>query len=374
MYKLHVLLHLRLYCDLPCPLQRQRASIPCYWESQPSGCLKQHCPFKHTKPRPQVPTVREKISQYKFDSIQVKSLSELRQTSKNAPANKSTKGTVQRSNLNSEQNDVETDGSQFKLENVLEEASQQARGVRKNSVEENSTLNSQRTLLSRSATLKTSEEILGGRKVRKGIPVSRVSSQDGDSTSKLFTPDRISSSESIFSPKFNPILSSLAAQKGSVENGGNVFKLPFNEEESKPTLSSTDEVSSVQLPPSKRSREVETYRPPARKPGGVRNAKSQPQRQPQISVTGAKSRPAARSSALKTHRPPARKRTAEKNEKVQSGSQPPAPSTGSRPQPQVAIAAHPQASKGKPIRLKRRPTAENTVDRPNPKKVCGFTC
>lgn len=59
-------------------LQRQRSVIPCYWESQPSGCLKAHCPFLHTKPRPQLPNVTERVSQFKFAAIDVKSLDELR--------------------------------------------------------------------------------------------------------------------------------------------------------------------------------------------------------------------------------------------------------------------------------------------------------
>ena len=58
--------------------QRQRSVIPCYWESQPSGCLKAHCPFLHTKPRPQLPNVTERVSQFKFATIDIKSLDELR--------------------------------------------------------------------------------------------------------------------------------------------------------------------------------------------------------------------------------------------------------------------------------------------------------
>ncbi|ESN92346.1 hypothetical protein HELRODRAFT_89617, partial [Helobdella robusta] len=28
-------------------IQKDRSQIPCYWQSQPSGCQKQHCPFLH---------------------------------------------------------------------------------------------------------------------------------------------------------------------------------------------------------------------------------------------------------------------------------------------------------------------------------------
>lgn len=28
-------------------LKKNRKSIPCYWETQPSGCCKPHCPFMH---------------------------------------------------------------------------------------------------------------------------------------------------------------------------------------------------------------------------------------------------------------------------------------------------------------------------------------
>ncbi|CAG9864521.1 unnamed protein product [Phyllotreta striolata] len=30
-------------------LRKNRKAIPCYWESQPKGCLKAHCPFMHTR-------------------------------------------------------------------------------------------------------------------------------------------------------------------------------------------------------------------------------------------------------------------------------------------------------------------------------------
>ena len=33
-------------------LQKNRSDIPCYWEAQPSGCLKTFCPFFHNEPRP----------------------------------------------------------------------------------------------------------------------------------------------------------------------------------------------------------------------------------------------------------------------------------------------------------------------------------
>ncbi|XP_071830891.1 uncharacterized protein [Apostichopus japonicus] len=32
-------------------IEKNRATIPCYWESQPSGCLKSHCSFLHIKQR-----------------------------------------------------------------------------------------------------------------------------------------------------------------------------------------------------------------------------------------------------------------------------------------------------------------------------------
>nr|CAI5825646.1 unnamed protein product [Callosobruchus analis] len=33
-------------------LRKNRKAIPCYWETQPVGCLKAHCPFMHQKPKP----------------------------------------------------------------------------------------------------------------------------------------------------------------------------------------------------------------------------------------------------------------------------------------------------------------------------------
>lgn len=281
-------------------LDRQRGSIPCYWESQPTGCLRPHCPFKHSKPRPHMPTVRERITQYKFDAIQVKSLSELRQPSKSTPPTNSIhtsqpKSKVQRSQLNNGAVSTnEIDGSSFKLENVLEEASQQARGFRKNSIGGANTLEeervSQRPSVSKSISLKTSEEILGAHRVQRVFPVCKPKSQDNglDPTSKLFTAEGVSSSESIFSPKFNPILSSLAAQKNAAENP---FKLPFKEENA---VSSAEKASSVVSPPRKRLRTVETYRPPARNP---KSDKSRTQEQPLSSGANSKSqvqRPSAK--------------------------------------------------------------------------------
>lgn len=35
-------------------LRKNRKAIPCYWETQPVGCLKEHCPFLHQHPRPSV--------------------------------------------------------------------------------------------------------------------------------------------------------------------------------------------------------------------------------------------------------------------------------------------------------------------------------
>ena len=37
-------------------LQKNRAQIPCFFESQLTGCLKPFCPFLHTRPRPVDPT------------------------------------------------------------------------------------------------------------------------------------------------------------------------------------------------------------------------------------------------------------------------------------------------------------------------------
>jgi hypothetical protein len=33
-------------------IQKNRKAIPCYWESQPGGCLKPHCPFLHQNAKP----------------------------------------------------------------------------------------------------------------------------------------------------------------------------------------------------------------------------------------------------------------------------------------------------------------------------------
>ena len=39
--------------------QFDRSKVACYWESQPSGCLKEHCPFSHSKPQTAVSGVTE---------------------------------------------------------------------------------------------------------------------------------------------------------------------------------------------------------------------------------------------------------------------------------------------------------------------------
>lgn len=46
-------------------IQRQRSSIPCYWENQSSGCLKPHCPFMHLKPHCSVPKPMQRVEQFR---------------------------------------------------------------------------------------------------------------------------------------------------------------------------------------------------------------------------------------------------------------------------------------------------------------------
>ena len=38
-------------------LDKKRNVIPCYWEKQPSGCKKPHCPFLHDSPKEPHPEV-----------------------------------------------------------------------------------------------------------------------------------------------------------------------------------------------------------------------------------------------------------------------------------------------------------------------------
>ncbi|KAK6625896.1 hypothetical protein RUM43_006195 [Polyplax serrata] len=43
-----------LFCNLRhMELKKNRKTIPCYWETQPGGCRKPHCPFLHVNPREQ---------------------------------------------------------------------------------------------------------------------------------------------------------------------------------------------------------------------------------------------------------------------------------------------------------------------------------
>ena len=39
--------------------------IPCYWENTPSGCLKPHCAFQHSKPRPTLKSAVERVREIK---------------------------------------------------------------------------------------------------------------------------------------------------------------------------------------------------------------------------------------------------------------------------------------------------------------------
>lgn len=186
-------------------VQRQRSIIPCYWESQPTGCLKTHCPFKHTKPQPKIPDVRDRISEYKLSTIKVKSLSELRSSDhtsalkKNAPAPMIRKlGSLHPA---SSFEDTRSDDSMFKLERVIEEASLQARGIRN----------------VKPVPQRLSADIKQIKKPQNGYPEPLAISRK-DSLS-IFSPKQLSSSESIFSPKYNPILSrKMAAEKNTRES------------------------------------------------------------------------------------------------------------------------------------------------------------
>lgn len=40
-------------------LKKNRKMIPCYWETQPSGCCKPHCPFSHRNPKPGIDKPKE---------------------------------------------------------------------------------------------------------------------------------------------------------------------------------------------------------------------------------------------------------------------------------------------------------------------------
>ncbi|CAH0385936.1 unnamed protein product [Bemisia tabaci] len=43
-------------------LKKNRKMIPCYWEMQPTGCTKPHCPFQHSVPRDNVATTEGNVS------------------------------------------------------------------------------------------------------------------------------------------------------------------------------------------------------------------------------------------------------------------------------------------------------------------------
>ena len=62
-----------------CVSQRQRSVIACYWESQPSGCLKAHCPFLHSKPRPNHKHALQRLGEFKLSSIKINSIEDLKE-------------------------------------------------------------------------------------------------------------------------------------------------------------------------------------------------------------------------------------------------------------------------------------------------------
>ena len=43
-------------------LDKKRNVMNCYWETQPSGCLKPHCPFLHDKPKEEPPYEPETVA------------------------------------------------------------------------------------------------------------------------------------------------------------------------------------------------------------------------------------------------------------------------------------------------------------------------
>ena len=47
-------------------LKKNRSTIACYWESQPGGCRKSHCPFSHDR-------VRENLDDLNIDGTKVSS-------------------------------------------------------------------------------------------------------------------------------------------------------------------------------------------------------------------------------------------------------------------------------------------------------------
>lgn len=49
-------------------LRKNRKAIPCYWESQPGGCLKPYCPFLHQNARPTMPENDAKSSACKSET------------------------------------------------------------------------------------------------------------------------------------------------------------------------------------------------------------------------------------------------------------------------------------------------------------------
>lgn len=133
-----------------------------------------------------MPNVFEKISQYNLGTIKVKSLSELRQTSQNPSSigNKILQDPIDSA--------VTTGGSMFKLERVLEEASMQARGIQKDAI-----------FPFHSSTA----DIQQSHKMKNGCPISQtLIEKQSVSSSNVFSAERVSSSESIFSPTFNPNL------------------------------------------------------------------------------------------------------------------------------------------------------------------------
>ena len=167
-----------------------------------------------------MPSVYEKISQYNLGTIKVKSLSELRQSSQNPSSTdngeKQEKEKMLLDPIDSSKLAVTTGGSMFKLERVLGEASMQARGIQKEAI-----------LPFHSATdIQQSQS----HKMKNGRPISQSLIGKQYVSSNVFSADQVSSSESIFSPTFNPMLSNVADHTMAPENGGQALKFSFGSE------------------------------------------------------------------------------------------------------------------------------------------------
>lgn len=194
----------------------------------------------HEKPRPRMPGVRERLSQYKFDAIKIKSLDEIKQTEQT-----STTGRIV-----TQQSPVSAVNGQV-LPKGQRSSKCQSAVVRKNKIDGVETTNSDSvdkpSFKVKDVLRKASLQMQGTTNSQTNVKNPPGNMKLADPSSQLFSSEHKQSSESIFSPKFNPTLSqpSSAQSDKSVSMTSPTYKFNFDDrvcEVSKENVSTVTDV------------------------------------------------------------------------------------------------------------------------------------